>query len=219
MVLREYVTRTAHRWLKRRSAVARRVAGESPCPRLLRLLPHLRFSRNRRRRDRRSGSSADGRAFRRSAAASPHPLSSQCLTGDVFHSLRCDCRAQLEIALKHIAQEGRGLLIYEHQEGRGIGLLNKLRAYEPQDQGADTVEANQRLGFENDLRSYKLPAAILGYFGLEAVRLLSNNPEKVEAVERAGIRVSERVPCLADVIDTREAYLRTKKEKMGHWPA
>jgi GTP cyclohydrolase II len=152
----------------------------------------------------------------------PPPLvriHSQCLTGDVFHSLRCDCRAQLEIALKHIAEERRGLLIYEHQEGRGIGLLNKLRAYELQDQGADTVEANQRLGFENDLRSYKLPAAILGYFGLEAVRLLSNNPEKVEAVERAGIRVSERVPCLADVIDTREAYLRTKKEKMGHWLA
>jgi GTP cyclohydrolase II len=155
-------------------------------------------------------------------SGNPPPLvriHSQCLTGDVFHSLRCDCRAQLEIALKHIAQEGRGLLIYEHQEGRGIGLLNKLRAYELQDQGADTVEANQRLGFKNDLRSYKLPAAILGYFGLEAVRLLSNNPEKVDAVENAGVRVSERVPCLADVIDTREAYLRTKKEKMGHWLA
>jgi GTP cyclohydrolase II len=144
-------------------------------------------------------------------------IHSECLTGDVFHSLRCDCRAQLEIALKNIAQEGRGLLIYEHQEGRGIGLLNKLRAYELQDQGADTVEANERLGFENDLRSYELPGAILRYFGLGAVRLLSNNPEKVEAVERAGIRVSERVPCLADVIDAREAYLRTKKEKMGHW--
>jgi GTP cyclohydrolase II len=153
-------------------------------------------------------------------SGNPPPLvriHSQCLTGDVFHSLRCDCRAQLEIALKHIAQEGRGLLIYEHQEGRGIGLLNKLRAYELQDQGADTVEANQRLGFESDLRSYKLPAGILRYFGLEAIRLLSNNPEKVEAVERAGIRISERVPCLADVVDTREAYLRTKKEKMGHW--
>ncbi|MBV8903733.1 MAG: GTP cyclohydrolase II [Acidobacteriia bacterium] len=153
-------------------------------------------------------------------AGEPPPLvriHSQCLTGDVFHSLRCDCRAQLEISLKHIAQEGRGLLIYERQEGRGIGLLNKLRAYELQDQGADTVEANERLGFENDLRSYELPGAILRYFGLSAVRLLSNNPEKVEAVERAGIRVAERVPCLADVIDTREAYLRTKKEKMGHW--
>ena len=152
-------------------------------------------------------------------AGEPAPLvriHSQCLTGDVFHSLRCDCRAQLEIALKSIAQEGRGLLIYEHQEGRGIGLLNKLRAYELQDQGADTVEANERLGFEADLRNYELPGAILRYFGLTAVRLLSNNPEKVQAVENAGVRVVERVPCLADVVDTREAYLRTKKEKMGH---
>ena len=149
----------------------------------------------------------------------PPPLvriHSQCLTGDVFHSLRCDCRAQLEIALKSIAKEGRGLLIYEHQEGRGIGLLNKLRAYELQDQGADTVEANERLGFDSDLRSYALPGAILQYFGLPAVRLLSNNPEKVEAVESAGVRVTERVPCVAEVVDTREAYLRTKRERMGH---
>ncbi len=143
-------------------------------------------------------------------------IHSQCLTGDVFHSLRCDCRAQLEIALKSIAAEGRGLLIYEHQEGRGIGLLNKLRAYELQDQGADTVEANERLGFDSDLRSYALPGAILQFFGLKAVRLLSNNPEKVEAVENAGVQVAERVPCLADVLDTREAYLRTKRDKMGH---
>jgi GTP cyclohydrolase II len=149
----------------------------------------------------------------------PAPLvriHSQCLTGDVFHSMRCDCRAQLEIALKSIAQEGRGLLVYEHQEGRGIGLLNKLRAYELQDQGADTVEANERLGFEKDLRSYGLPGAVLRFFGLKAVRLLSNNPEKVQAVENAGVQVVERVPCIADVVDTREAYLRTKKEKMGH---
>jgi len=143
-------------------------------------------------------------------------IHSQCLTGDVFHSLRCDCRAQLEIALQSIAREGRGLIVYEHQEGRGIGLLNKLRAYELQDQGADTVEANERLGFDSDLRSYQLPGAILQYFGLKAVRLLSNNPQKVEAVERAGVEVAERVPCLADVLDTRETYLRTKKEKMGH---
>jgi len=152
-------------------------------------------------------------------AGGPAPLvriHSQCLTGDVFHSLRCDCRAQLEIALQSIAQEGRGLLIYEHQEGRGIGLLNKLRAYELQDQGADTVEANERLGFDSDLRSYELPGAILQYFGLKAIRLLSNNPQKVEAVERAGVEVVERVPCLADVLDTSESYLRTKKEKMGH---
>jgi len=143
-------------------------------------------------------------------------IHSQCLTGDVFHSLRCDCRAQLEIALNTIAEEGRGLLIYEHQEGRGIGLLNKLRAYELQDQGADTVEANERLGFDSDLRHYEIPGAILQYFGLKAIRLMSNNPEKVEAVENAGIQVVERVPCLADVLETREAYLRTKREKMGH---
>jgi GTP cyclohydrolase II len=143
-------------------------------------------------------------------------IHSQCLTGDVFHSLRCDCRAQLELSLRAIADEGRGLLIYEHQEGRGIGLLNKLRAYELQDAGADTIEANEQLGFESDLRNYELPGAILRHFALRAVRLISNNPEKVEAVERAGVRVAERVPCLADVLDSRHAYLRTKKEKMGH---
>jgi len=143
-------------------------------------------------------------------------IHSQCLTGDVFHSERCDCRAQLDIALESIAREGRGLLIYEHQEGRGIGLLNKLRAYELQDQGADTVEANERLGFDSDLRSYLLPGAILRYFNLTSIRLLSNNPDKVEAVEAAGVKVVERVPCLANVLDTRQAYLRTKQEKMGH---
>jgi len=143
-------------------------------------------------------------------------IHSQCLTGDVFHSLRCDCRAQLEIALESIAREGRGLLVYEHQEGRGIGLLNKLRAYELQDHGADTVEANEQLGFDPDLRNYELPGLILRYFGLKSVRLLSNNPEKIQAVEAAGVHVAERVPCLADVLETREAYLRTKKEKMGH---
>jgi GTP cyclohydrolase II len=149
----------------------------------------------------------------------PAPLvriHSQCLTGDVFHSLRCDCRAQLELSLARITEEGRGLLIYEHQEGRGIGLLNKLRAYELQDQGADTVEANEQLGFDADLRNYELPGAILRYFGLAKVRLLSNNPEKVEAVERAGVQVVERIPCLADPVDSSEAYLRTKKDKMGH---
>src|SRR5581483_2924503 len=149
----------------------------------------------------------------------PPPLvriHSQCLTGDVFHSLRCDCRAQLEMALEQIAQEGRGVLIYELQEGRGIGLMNKLRAYELQDQGMDTVEANVSLGFKSDLRSYALPGAILKYFEFPGVRLMSNNPEKVQAVEQSGIKVVERVPCMADMLDTREAYLRTKKEKMGH---
>ncbi|HTB13390.1 MAG TPA: GTP cyclohydrolase II [Bryobacteraceae bacterium] len=141
---------------------------------------------------------------------------SQCLTGDVFHSLRCDCRAQLELALRTIAAEGRGLVIYEHQEGRGIGLMNKLRAYELQDHGADTVEANEQLGFEADLRGYQVPAAILRHFGLRAVRLMSNNPEKIEALERAGVAVTERVPCLVTPLDSTEDYLRTKKEKMGH---
>lgn len=143
-------------------------------------------------------------------------IHSQCLTGDVFHSLRCDCGLQLELALESIAREGRGMLIYEHQEGRGIGLLNKLRAYELQDQGADTVEANQRLGFEADLRGYEIPGAILRFFGLKAVRLMSNNPEKIQALERAGVRVVERVPCLVAAAASAEDYLRTKKEKLGH---
>jgi GTP cyclohydrolase II len=153
-------------------------------------------------------------------AGDPAPLvriHSQCLTGDVFHSLRCDCRAQLELSLARIAEEDRGLLVYEHQEGRGIGLLNKLRTYELQDHGADTVEANERLGFEADLRSYELPGAILRSFGLTKVRLLSNNPEKVDAVERAGVQVMERIPCLVDPVDSAQAYLRTKKDKMGHF--
>ncbi len=141
---------------------------------------------------------------------------SQCMTGDVFHSLRCDCGLQLELALEMIAAEGRGLLIYEQQEGRGIGLMNKLRAYQLQDQGADTVEANEQLGFEADLRGYQLPGAILRYFGLRAVRLMSNNPEKIEALERAGVAVTERVPCQIAPMDSTEDYLRTKKEKMGH---
>ncbi len=143
-------------------------------------------------------------------------IHSQCLTGDVFHSLRCDCRAQLELALRKIAEAKRGLLIYEHQEGRGIGLLNKLRAYELQDGGADTVEANELLGFKADLRSYNLPAEIARYFGLRAVRLLSNNPEKVAAMENAGVAVVERVPCVIEAQEYTEDYLRTKQEKMGH---
>jgi len=143
-------------------------------------------------------------------------IHSQCLTGDVFHSLRCDCRAQLEIALREIGAEGRGLIIYEHQEGRGIGLMNKLRAYELQDHGADTVEANEQLGFESDLRNYSLPGAILHHLGIPAVRLLSNNPDKVRALEDAGIRVTERVPCIAVEHESRRSYLETKRDKMGH---
>ena len=143
-------------------------------------------------------------------------IHSQCLTGDVFHSLRCDCRAQLEIALREVSGEGRGLIIYELQEGRGIGLLNKLRAYQLQDQGADTVEANEQLGFESDLRNYSLPGAILKHLGIPSVRLLSNNPEKVKALEDAGITVAERVPCIATAHESRRTYLETKREKMGH---
>lgn len=143
-------------------------------------------------------------------------IHSQCLTGDVFHSLRCDCRGQLELALAAIAKERRGLLIYENQEGRGIGLLNKLRAYELQDQGADTVEANQQLGFEADLRAYALAGAILRYFGLTAVRLMSNNPEKIQALERAGVQVTERVPTIVPPTESTEEYLRTKRDKLGH---
>ncbi len=143
-------------------------------------------------------------------------IHSQCLTGDVFHSLRCDCRSQLELSLNLIAEEGRGLVIYEHQEGRGIGLLNKLRAYELQDQGADTVEANERLGFEADLRNYQMPADILTHFGVRQVRLLSNNPDKIAALERAGIVVTERIPCIVAPHESSQGYLQTKKQKMGH---
>ncbi len=152
-------------------------------------------------------------------AVGPPPLvriHSQCLTGDVFHSLRCDCRAQLELALDRIAEEKRGLLIYEHQEGRGIGLLNKLRAYELQDEGADTVEANELLGFKADHRNFELPAKILQYFHVTSVRLLSNNPDKIRVLEEAGISVAERIPCQAALLDSMADYLRTKKEKMGH---
>lgn len=143
-------------------------------------------------------------------------IHSQCLTGDVLHSLRCDCRSQLELSLNLIAEEGRGLLIYEHQEGRGIGLLNKLRAYELQDGGADTVEANERLGFEADLRDYRMPADILRYFKIRSVRLLSNNPDKIAALENAGIHVAERIPCIVVPHESAEGYLKTKKQKMGH---
>ncbi len=149
----------------------------------------------------------------------PPPLvriHSECLTGDVFHSLRCDCRAQLELSLAQIAEEGRGLLIYEHQEGRGIGLINKLRAYELQDAGADTVEANVQLGFKPDHRDYRLPVEILKYFRLFSVRLLSNNPDKIQALETHGITVAERVPCIVAPVVSSLTYLKTKQEKLGH---
>ena len=143
-------------------------------------------------------------------------IHSQCLTGDVFHSLRCDCRQQLEMALSMIRDLGAGILIYEQQEGRGIGLMAKLRAYELQDSGLDTVEANERLGFKADQRDFALPAQMLKALGVTRVRLLSNNPEKVEALERAGVEVVERVPCEVEPSPHAEEYLKTKKEKLGH---
>jgi GTP cyclohydrolase II len=143
-------------------------------------------------------------------------IHSQCLTGDVFHSLRCDCRQQLEMALSMIRDEGAGVLIYEQQEGRGIGLMAKLQAYELQDSGLDTVEANERLGFKADQRDFALPAQMLKALGVGKVRLLSNNPEKVEALQSAGIEVVERVPCEVTPSPHAEEYLWTKKEKLGH---
>ena len=143
-------------------------------------------------------------------------IHSQCLTGDVFGSLRCDCRAQLEMALAMIAEQGAGILIYEQQEGRGIGLMAKLQAYELQDQGLDTVEANERLGFKADHREFTLPAEILKALGVSSVRLLSNNPDKVAALEKGGIVVTERVPCEVAPEAHSEDYLKTKKEKLGH---
>jgi GTP cyclohydrolase II len=143
-------------------------------------------------------------------------IHSQCLTGDVFGSMRCDCRQQLELALATIANQGAGILVYEHQEGRGIGLMAKLQAYELQDDGLDTVEANEKLGFKPDCRLYSLSVEILKALGVKEVRLLSNNPEKVQAVEAAGIRVAERVPCEVAPHQHTEKYLNTKKQKMGH---
>jgi GTP cyclohydrolase II len=143
-------------------------------------------------------------------------IHSQCLTGDVFGSLRCDCRLQLELALGRIAQEGAGILLYEQQEGRGIGLMAKLKAYQLQDAGLDTVEANEELGYAADCRAYELPAEVLKQLGVSSVRLMTNNPEKVAALEAAGIAVAERVSAEVEPQDTFAGYLKTKHEKMGH---
>jgi|SRR5215467_1480145 len=143
-------------------------------------------------------------------------IHSQCLTGDVFGSLRCDCRQQLEMALSMIAGEGKGILVYEQQEGRGIGLMAKLQAYALQESGMDTVEANERLGFKADQREFEMPAEILKALGIKQVRLLSNNPQKVAALEHAGIEVVERVPCEVAPTAHTEDYLKTKREKLGH---
>ncbi len=143
-------------------------------------------------------------------------IHSQCLTGDVLTSQRCDCRAQLELSLRRISRARAGLLLYLPQEGRGIGLVNKLRAYQLQDQGMDTVEANHRLGFAADSRDYRFSAAALWRLGVRRVRLLSNNPDKVRQLEQAGIRVVERVPCQPRAPRASRAYLQTKKTKLGH---
>src|SRR5262247_3985615 len=143
-------------------------------------------------------------------------IHSQCLTGDVFGSERCDCGQQLELALKRISNHGTGILIYQLQEGRGIGLMNKLLAYELQDSGHDTVEANHHLGFEADHRTYELCADALRHLGVSRVRLMSNNPHKFDSLESAGIRVVERVPIEIPPSDGTEKYLKTKKTKLGH---
>jgi len=143
-------------------------------------------------------------------------IHSQCFTGDVLRSLRCDCGEQLELAMRAIADEGFGLLIYEHQEGRGIGLMAKLQAYALQDTGLDTVAANHVLGFEADCRDFSLPVAILNDLGIRRVRLLSNNPDKLRALMQAGIDVVEQIPCEIPPNPHALMYLRIKKERMGH---
>jgi GTP cyclohydrolase II len=143
-------------------------------------------------------------------------IHSQCLTGDVLASERCDCRAQLELSLRKIARASAGVLLYLPQEGRGIGLMNKLKAYELQDRGMDTVEANRRLGFAADSRDYRFSAEALKALGIRRIRLLSNNPDKVRQLKQAGIRVVERVPCQPRTSRRSRAYLRTKKTKLGH---
>ena len=143
-------------------------------------------------------------------------IHSQCLTGDVFHSLKCDCGLQLERAMEMIEEEGFGIIVYQQQEGRGIGIINKIRAYALQDQGADTIEANVRLGFAIDERKYDQCAEILKLIGARNIRLMSNNPDKVRALREAGLEIVERVPLEITAHDKAQKYLRTKKDKMGH---
>jgi 3,4-dihydroxy 2-butanone 4-phosphate synthase/GTP cyclohydrolase II len=143
-------------------------------------------------------------------------IHSQCLTGDVFGSIKCDCGPQLQRAMELIEKEGCGAIVYQQQEGRGIGIINKIRAYALQDQGADTVEANEKLGFAVDARNYEQCAEILFDLGLCKVRVMSNNPEKLSALESAGLKIFERVPIEVEAKEPAAHYLKTKKEKLGH---
>ncbi|WP_151671653.1 GTP cyclohydrolase II [Nitrincola schmidtii] len=143
-------------------------------------------------------------------------MHSECLTGDSLFSLRCDCGFQLQEALRRISEEGRGVLFYLRQEGRGIGLLNKIKAYHLQDQGADTVEANEQLGFAADMRDYSICLPMLKHLGIQSVRLMTNNPRKVKALEAAGVTVAERVPLQVGKNSHNEGYLHTKMGKLGH---
>ena len=142
---------------------------------------------------------------------------SECLTGDALFSMRCDCGFQLEQALQSIALERRGALLYMRQEGRGIGLLNKIRAYQLQDQGADTVEANQQLGFEADMRDYSICYDMLAHLGISSLKLMTNNPRKVNALEAGGLKIVERVPIQVGRNPHNDSYLSTKASKLGHW--
>jgi 3,4-dihydroxy 2-butanone 4-phosphate synthase/GTP cyclohydrolase II len=141
---------------------------------------------------------------------------SKCLTGDVFHSARCDCGPQLHTAMRRIAEENRGVLLYLNQEGRGIGLANKIRAYELQDEGFDTVEANERLGFKADQRDYGIGAQILGDLGVRTMRLLTNNPRKFVGLQGYGLAISDTVPLEIPASEFTRRYLKTKKDKLGH---
>jgi 3,4-dihydroxy 2-butanone 4-phosphate synthase/GTP cyclohydrolase II len=143
-------------------------------------------------------------------------IHSQCLTGDVFGSTKCDCGLQLKLAMQLIEAEGRGAIVYQQQEGRGIGIINKIRAYALQDEGADTVEANEKLGFVIDARNYQQCAEILSDLGLCQIRVMSNNPDKIKALEDAGLKITERVPLEVETPETAAHYLRVKKEKLGH---